>query len=64
MRTRRALAAAAASFVVAGFAAPAAAEPPGPGGGRCRVYWQDPFFDHGIPGLPPVPGRPYVICDR
>ena len=59
MRTARL---AAAALAVAALAGPAAADPPG--GGPCHVYWQDPVFDHGIDGVPPVPGRPYVICDR
>lgn len=55
-----------AALLAGAAAAPALADPPenGPGGGRCHLYFQDPFFDHGLDGVPPVPGKPYVICDR
>lgn len=52
-----------AAVLVAGAATAATAEPDPPGGGPCHVYWRPPIADHNIPGVPGLPGQPYLYCD-
>ena len=58
---RKLLLAAALLAVPATSAVAAPPEPPKPG--PCHVYWRPPVADHNIPGVPSLPGTPYLYCD-